>query len=113
MEAARTSFELARAAPRGVGPGALPCTFPIRCSGLGEANPRRAPAASKTDHKKAAAALRLQNRVVFSCRSEGVRFRSFLAADLDSIADRGIRLRGRSHLHLDGPQEIKTARIAL
>jgi hypothetical protein len=105
VEAARTSFELDRAAPRGVGPGALPCAFPIRCSGLGEANPRRAPAASKTE--------RLQNRLVFSCRSESVRFRGFLAADLDSIADRGIRLRGRSHLHLDGPQEIKTARIAL
>ena len=39
------------------GPGAPPCAFPIRCSGLGEANPRRAPAASKTDHKKAAAAV--------------------------------------------------------
>ena len=52
MEAARTFLSWIGRLGVG-GPGAPPCAFPIRYSGLGEANPRRNAAAAKTDHKKA------------------------------------------------------------
>ena len=38
---------------------------------------------------------------------------SFLATNLDCVADRRLRLRWRSHLHLDDLQELKTARNPL